>query len=212
MALFITFEGIEGSGKSTQIRNLSAKLASCGEQVVATREPGGCQISDAIRGIVLDPAHRDMVPRAELLLYAAARAQHVAEIIKPALAAGKHVLCDRFFDATTVYQGLGRGLPPETLSAINHFATGSMVPDLTLLLDIPAEVGLMRARQRNDSLQLDAESRFEEEDLSFHQRIRTGYLELANSAERFRIIDANGSPGAVAERVWTVVDRFMTGQ
>ena len=187
MALFITFEGIEGSGKSTQIRNLSAKLVSCGEQVVATR-------------------------RTELLLYAAARAQHVAEIIEPALVAGKHVLCDRFFDATTVYQGLGRGLPLETLSAINNFATGSMVPDLTLLLDIPADVGLMRARQRNDRLQLETESRFEAEDLSFHQRIRTGYLELAKSAERFRIIDANGPPEAVAERVWKTVERFMTGQ
>lgn len=212
MSLFITFEGIEGSGKSTQSRLLCAHLQALGHQVVVTREPGGCKIADAIRSIVLDPENRAMVPRAELLLYNAARAQHVEEVIKPALDAGRLVLCDRFFDATAVYQGTGRGLAPEGLTMINQFATGGLTPDLTLLLDFPAEIGLERARQRNDMEGLTSEGRFEAEALDFHQRIRQGYLELARSQSRFRIVDATGSPEEVAVRVRNMTDLFLKEQ
>ena len=192
MSFFITFEGIEGSGKTTQLLLLQAYLQALGYQVAATREPGGCPISDAIRALLLNPENDNMAARTELLLYSAARAQHVDEVIRPALAEGKIVLCDRFSDATTVYQGAGRGLDLAQLETINKFATDGLVPDLTLLLDYPVEAGLQRARTRNRNDKLEAEGRFELEALAFHQRIRHGYLELAQSRNRFCIIDALG--------------------
>ncbi len=209
MPFFITFEGIEGSGKSTQLLRLQDYLLSLGYQVAATREPGGCQISDAIRVLLLNPENEDMAARTELLLYSASRAQHVAEVIRPALSEGKIVLCDRFSDATTVYQGAGRGLDLAQLESINRFAAEGLVPDLTLLLDYPVEAGLPRARERNRNNNLESEGRFELETLAFHQRIRRGYLELAAGQERFSIIDALGREDVVAQRITAAVDHFL---
>jgi dTMP kinase len=209
MSPFITFEGIEGSGKTTQLLRLLEHLQKLGHQVVATREPGGCQISDAIRSLLLDPENNIMASQTELLLYSAARAQHVAEIIRPALKEGKIVLCDRFADATTVYQGAGRGLDMMQLETINKYAADGLTPDLTLLLDYPAEEGLQRARARNHIGNLESEGRFELEALSFHQRIRQGYLDLATKEERVHIINALGNEDAVAERINAAVDHFL---
>jgi dTMP kinase len=209
MAFFITFEGIEGSGKSTQIQTLMKQLETRGHRVLATREPGGCPIADVIRAILLDSANRALVPRAELLLYAAARAQHVEQVIRPALAAQTIVLCDRFADATTAYQGGGRGLNTELVEELNAIATGGLRPDLTLLFDMPVELGLSRARHRNQHETLRDENRFEMEELDFHRRVRAAYLALAEREERFRIIDATGTVDTVAARVSTTVEAFL---
>jgi dTMP kinase len=209
MSLFITFEGIEGSGKTTQIRLLAERLGTAGKAVVATREPGGCPIADMIRQILLSPGNGALVPRAELLLYAAARAQHVDEVIIPALKEGKIVLCDRFIDATLAYQGHGRQLDAALIDRLNQLATGGLYPDLTLLLDMPAEKGLRRARQRNEDQNLGNEDRFEQESLAFHSRVRQGYLFLAEGQKRFRRIDAEGTAEEVAMRIAAVVDPFL---
>lgn len=204
--MFITFEGIEGSGKSTQISRLSEWLsAQFNQEPVVTREPGGCAIADKIRGILLDGANSEMNVQAELLLYAAARAQHVAQIICPALKNGQIVLCDRYSDATLAYQGFGRGLPRPLIEEINQLATLGTKPDLTLLLDFDPEIGLSRAIQRNATATGPDENRFEQEDLDFHRRIRDGYLSLAAAEDRFCIIDANGDADSVASRIRTAV-------
>ena len=153
-----------------------------------------------------------MASRTELLLYSAARAQHVVECVEPALKAGKVVLCDRFSDATTVYQGAGRGLDMQQLESINKFATNGLTPDLTLLLDYPVEEGLQRARSRNDNESLEAEGRFELEALAFHRRIRQGYLELAARQDRFRVVDALGDISTVSRRITSVVDQFLAAR
>jgi len=210
MSFFITFEGVEGSGKTTQIQALRQQLESRGQRVLATREPGGCPIADAIRAILLDSANRVLVPRAELLLYAAARAQHIEEVVRPALANGVIVLCDRFADATTAYQGGGRSLDAGLVKELNAIATAGLLPDLTLLFDIPVELGLSRARHRNQHGALLDEGRFEMEDLDFHQRVRAAYLALAGHEGRFRIVDATGPAELVAARVMAVVDAFLT--
>jgi dTMP kinase len=212
MSFFITLEGIEGSGKTTQLLRLQEHLRTLGHKVAVTREPGGCRISDAIRSLLLDPGNDAIAPHTELLLYSAARAQHVAEFIIPALEQGKIVLCDRFADATTVYQGAGRGLDMTQLEAINRFASRGLVPDMTLLLDYPVEDGLHRARARNHNGNLESEGRFELESLGFHQRIRQGYLDLAAREERFRVIDALGDEDAVAERIINAVDQFLASR
>lgn len=210
MSFFITFEGIEGSGKSTQILALRQQLESRGHRVLATREPGGCPIADAIRAILLDSANHTLVPRAELLLYAAARAQHIEQIVRPALAEGTIVLCDRFADATTAYQGGGRRLDADLVKGLNAIATAGLLPDLTLLFDMPVELGLSRARRRNQLDPLLDEGRFEMEELDFHERVRTAYLALTEHESRFRIIDATGPVEQVAARVAVVVDDFLT--
>jgi dTMP kinase len=208
MSLFITFEGIEGSGKSTQIGRLAERLRRRGAQVVVTREPGGCPIADAIRRILLHPDSSALVPRAELLLYAAARAQHVDEVIRPALAQGKIVLCDRFVDATVAYQGEGRGLDANLIASLNDLAADGLLPHLTLLLDMPVEVGLRRARDRNSAAD-NGEDRFERESLAFHDRVRAGYLKLARREKRFRIIDADAPVEEVADRINRAVDDLL---
>ena len=212
MALFITFEGIEGSGKSTQIHLLGRHLEGCGYRVLITREPGGCAIADAIRAILLDSGNRALRPRAELLLYAAARAQHVEEVIRPALAAGTLVLCDRFADATTAYQGGGRRLDAGLVAQLNAIAGAGLTPDLTLLLDCPIELGLPRARRRNEARPQRDEGRFEMEQLDFHQRVRAAYLALAACETRFRVIDATGPADQVAGRVTAAVEAFLPGR
>ncbi len=207
---FITFEGIEGSGKSTQIARLADHLAARGTRNVLTREPGGTSIGEQVRTILLDPANRSLDPAAELLLYAAGRAQHLREIILPALKDGMIVLCDRFSDATLAYQGYGRGLDIETIRSLDRIVTAGERPDLTLLFDIEAAVGIARARGRNSSRGLEKEARFENEELAFHERVRRGYLTLAaREPERIRVVDASGTPEAVQEKVRSIVNGML---
>lgn len=193
MGFFITFEGIEGCGKTTQLRRTAERLSRSGYEVVITREPGGCPIADSIRAILLDAANSAMVPLAELLLYAAARAQHVAEVITPALAAGKVVLCDRFTDSTLAYQGYGRDLDRGLIARLNELAAGAVRPDLTIVLDCPVDVGLARAMKRINGTQAAREERFEQESRLFHVRVRDGFLALAAAEpHRFAVIDGSG--------------------
>jgi len=197
--MFITFEGIEGCGKSTQIALLAASLQQAGQQVLLTREPGGCPIADQIRGVLLDAANTALMPMAELMLYAASRSQHLAEVVSPALAEGTIVLCDRFSDATRAYQSFGRGIDRQTIETLNNLACNGISPDLTVLLDCPVETGLGRARQRIESTRGPREERFELESLAFHQRVRDGYLQLAaEEPGRFVIVDAAAKPAQVA--------------
>ncbi|MCM0084341.1 dTMP kinase [Geomonas sp. Red32] len=194
MAFFITFEGVEGCGKTTQLKRLKERIEEAGERVTATREPGGSPVADKIRAILLDAENRDMVPLAELLLYAAARAQHVQEVIAPALERGDIVLCDRFTDATMAYQGYGRELNLETIGQLNELATGGLQPQLTVLIDCPVEVGLTRALARIESTTGAREERFELESVRFHERVRDGYLRLAATyPDRFVVVDGSGS-------------------
>lgn len=193
MGFFITFEGIEGCGKSTQLKLLAGNLTARGVGVTVTREPGGCPIADQVRGILLDADNRAMTPMAELLLYAAARAQHMAEIVVPALNSGRIVICDRFTDATIAYQGYGRGLDLGIINQLNQLATAGVRPDLTILLDCPVKVGLSRAMDRINSSQGAREERFELESMQFHQRVRDGYLEMAaREPDRFMVINGEG--------------------
>ena len=194
MGFFITFEGIEGCGKTTQLRLAAERLTVAGYEVVVTREPGGCPIADEIRAILLDARNTAMVPLAELLLYAAARVQHVSEVIAPALAAGKIVLCDRFTDSTLAYQGYGRGLDKELIARLNTLAAGAVMPDLTIVLDCPVEIGLARAMARINGSTAAREERFEQESRLFHERIRDGFLALA-AAEPRRFVVIDGSRG-----------------
>lgn len=193
--MFITFEGIEGSGKTTQMRRLAERLPGA----IVTKEPGGTPSADRIRAILLDSSSK-LDPVAELFLFAASRRQHVVEVIRPALERGAIVLCDRFTDATLAYQGFGRVLDLDKLRLLNDWATDSLKPDVTLLLDLPEEVGLRRARSRNVAAPSD-EGRFEAEDLRFHRRVREGYLALAAAEpQRFIVIDADGGVDEVFER------------
>lgn len=210
MALFITFEGIEGSGKSTQIRHLFEFLRGRDLEVLMTREPGGTLAGEKVRGILLDPMMRGLIPRAELFLYAAARIQHIEEIIQPALAAGKVVLCDRFVDATVAYQGYGREIPLSEVKVVNSLAALDLKPDLTFLLDLPVEAGLKRARERNEADASSATSRFEQEDLDFHGRVREGYLAIAAADRpRVKIIPADQPVERVAKQIQAVVSRAL---
>ena len=201
---FITFEGIEGCGKSTQIALLRDCLAESGHSVLVTREPGGTPIAEAIRDVLLDPAHGAMGATAELLLYEAARAQHVHEKIAPALEAGQVVLCDRFADSTTAYQGAGRGIDPAILNTLHRMATGGIWPDLTLLIDLPVALGLERARERG------RRDRIEQESIEFHQRVREGFLSLArDEPERIRVIAGDAPVETVHEAVRRAVEAVL---
>jgi dTMP kinase len=207
---FITFEGIEGSGKSTQVVLLANHLKSLGIHVVLTREPGGTPIGDQVRKVLLDPANCALDPTAELLLYAAGRAQHLKEIIRPQLAAGAAVLCDRFADATLAYQGYGRGLDIDTIRTLDAVVCAGLRPDLTILFDIDTAVGVARARGRNSSRGLEAEARFENEAIAFHERVRRGYLTLAGrEPDRIRIVDASRSVDAIQAEVRTIVEEKL---
>ena len=207
---FITFEGVEGSGKSTQIVRLAASLATKGIRTVLTREPGGTLIGEQVRTLLLDPGNRSLDPAAELLLYAASRAQHLSEIIRPSLADGKTVLCDRFTDATLAYQGYGRGLDIEMIRSLDRIVTAGTRPNLTLLFDLEAAQGIERARVRNNSRGLEKEARFENEELAFHERVRRGYRSLAErEPDRIRIVDASGNPEAVQQQVMKIVDEIL---
>ena len=206
---FITFEGIEGSGKTTQIQMLSNYFEERGIDHLLTREPGGTPIGDQIRRLVLDPRNVAMTPTCELLLYGAARAQHIEQVIRPALEAGRLVLCDRFRDATLAYQGYGRGIRLHLIDALHGLETLSLCPDLTFLFDIEARVALERARTRDRTKSKD-ETRLEQEDPAFHERVRSGYLEMARQEPgRFVVLDARGTLEEVHRRVMEAVDRFL---
>lgn len=190
----ITFEGIEGSGKSTQARRAAEFFRGRASELLLEREPGGTGIGSAIRAILLDPANRRLDPIAELMLLEADRRQHVAETLAPALSRGALVLCDRFSDATLAYQGGGRGIDPAVISRIDGWSTGEVRPDLTLLFDCPAEVGLARARARDGG----RTDRFEAEEAEFHRRVRDAYLEIARREPgRFRVLDSTRPPDEV---------------
>ena len=206
---FITFEGIDGSGKSTQMRLLAERLRSDGQDVFEAVEPGGTAIGRQIRRILLDAANQDLRPTAELLLYFASRAQNVEECILPALAAGKIVLCDRFTDSTLAYQGCARGLGEEAVLALDRIACRGLTPDLTLLIDVDVEYGLARAQKRNAGSDA-AETRMDDQSLEFHRKVRESYLSLAKQhADRFRIVDGRGTPETVAERVWASIAAYV---
>ena len=206
--VFITFEGIEGCGKSTQIKILADALRARGLKVVMTREPGGCPIADQIRSILLDANNTALVPSAELLLYAAARAQHVQEVIIPALQAGKVVLCDRFSDSTLAYQGYGRQLDRSTIMFINRFARQDVTPDLTIILDLPVEEGLRRSRMRHGDDP--SELRFENETIHFHNNVKHGFDALLQlDAGRRRRVDATGTIEEVSRTVDGVVSALL---
>ena len=185
--MFITFEGPEGSGKSTQIKLTANWLREQGYTVIATREPGGTAIGDQIRGVLHDVANTAMVSEAEILLYSASRAQIVGEVIRPNLAnPNTIILCDRYFDSTYAYQGYGRGLDLAKLRMITEFATGGLLPDLTLLLDIDVERGLARRVDNDEEM-----NRLDLEKVEFHQRVRNGYFELMEGDARWRLVDAD---------------------
>lgn len=197
---FITLEGVEGVGKSTQVRILADRLESAGHTVVRTREPGGTEVGDRIRAVLLDPNGQAPVDDTELLLMFAARAEHIARVIRPALAAGQWVVCDRFTDATYAYQGGGRNIDPARIAVLEQWVQQGLVPDRTLLLDLPVEEGLDRALGDGDG------DRFERERRAFFERVRETYLERAAAEpERFRVIDAAGDVETVADRVHEAV-------
>ena len=186
-APFVTFEGIEGSGKTTQVRRLSVYLEEKGVPHRVTREPGGTRLADEIRSLLLSPREEPVFPETELLLYEAARAQHVRGVILPALASGQAVLCDRFTDATSAYQGFSRGIDVPRIEDLNAFASGSLIPDLTFLLDLSPEDGFLRVHGRGTLL-----DRMEVESLQFHRKVRDGYLSL-QARDPGRILRIDGS-------------------
>jgi dTMP kinase len=191
--MFITLEGIEGSGKTTQMQQLRNFFDKRGHSCMLTREPGGTDLGKRIRAILLDPASTDLVPKAELLLYMADRAQHIQSLIKPCLAEGKVVLCDRYFDATIVYQGFARGLDSGFIEDLHRLVFDDLKPDITFLLDLEPRIGLARAwKQLESGSRAGVESRFEEETISFHEKVRAGYLQLArHQPKRIRIVDGS---------------------
>ncbi len=194
---FITFEGGEGAGKSTQIANLAEFLRQAAIDVMTTREPGGAPGSEAIRRLLLEGDDERWDPVSESLLHFAARREHLERTIRPAIARGTWVLCDRFADSTTAYQGYGHGIDLAALAALYRFTVGEQQPDLTLILDLPVDIGLQRAAARGN-----AADRYERRDVAFHTRLREGYLAIARSApHRCAVIDASGPVNAVAEAV-----------
>jgi dTMP kinase len=214
MNKLITFEGGEGSGKSTQVKLLGAYLTAKKIPILLTQEPSGTLIGRKIGDILFNRGHQAMCPETELFLFCAARAQHVREVVLPALHEGKYVLCDRFSDATFAYQAAGRGLDPDFIRTINDYCTGQLKPDLTLLFDLPVEIGLQRAGRRDAELKDPSSAdRFEKEKLDFHNRVRQGYLHLrAADPGRFRVVDASRTVEMVAENVRGHIMEFIDRQ
>ena len=221
MSLFVTIEGIEGSGKSTLRSKLAELFTKDEQEILVTREPGATQLGLAIRSLLLDPnAKEEIDPLAELMLFAADRAQHLKEVVRPALARGAIVICDRFIHSTLAYQGYGRGLALDALTRLNALVTDGLVPDLVLLLDLDPEVGLQRARNRQErasgTIRVDqlmqqttvenTWSRFEQQELAFHQRVREGFLALAkNPDQKFFVIDAAKGAEAVQQEAMSAI-------
>lgn len=201
---FITLEGMEGAGKTSRLADLRAFLEARGKSVLATREPGGTALGERLRDVLLAPDQAPMAPLTELLLMFAARSEHVQQVILPALDAGRWVLCDRYVDASYAYQGAGRGLGTAPVAALEALLPQGARPDLTLLLDLPVELGLARARNRS------ANDRFEQESLAFHARVREAYLgRAAEQPQRYRVIDAAASPAVVRAAVETAVSALL---
>ncbi|MBM3859620.1 MAG: dTMP kinase [Verrucomicrobia bacterium] len=202
---FITFEGGEGCGKSTHIERVAARLRARGREVVTLREPGGTDVGEQIRHVLqYSKQSVGMVPETELLLFCASRAQLVREIVAPALGDGKIVLADRFFDSTSVYQGVGRKIDSEKVAAINRFAIGNCVPDLTVVIDLDPRIGLERAKGRE---QFD---RMENQALDFHQRVRQGYLDLARrESQRVKLVDGSRGLAEVGEQIWGLIKHVL---
>jgi dTMP kinase len=209
--MFITLEGIEGAGKTSQLQNIVSFLKTEGYECVTTREPGGTAIGEQIRRVLLDPSNAGLDPAAELLLYIADRIQHIRTVIEPHLKANRTVLCDRYFDATLVYQGYARGLDKSMIHKLHQLVCNNLQPDITLLFDLEPEVGLARAwRQIDNGGRTGLESRFEQEKLDFHQKVRAGYLELARkSPQRVRIIDAGQDEKSVASAIRKELAEFV---
>jgi dTMP kinase len=209
-APFITLEGPEGSGKSTQARMLSARLRALGRDVLDTAEPGGTPIGMQIRRVLLDSKNGDLCPTTELLLMFAARAQNVDQWILPALAAGRIVVSDRFTDSTLVYQGAARGLGAEVVYDVDRIACRGLVPDLTLVIDIDTETGLARAHKRSERTH-DVETRLDQESLAFHRKVREAYHQLAeDEPRRVRLIDGSRTEVEVAADVWAAVEPLLS--
>jgi len=209
--MFITLEGIEGSGKTTQIDSMAASLTRWGYDPLITREPGGTAIGRQIRRILLDPGNTALDGTAEMLLYTADRRQHIQEVIAPALADGRVVICDRYFDATLVYQGGARGVDMTLLRDLHRMVNAGLMPDITFLLDLEPETGLSRAwGQVADGSRSDCETRFEKEALHFHQQVRRCYRDMASrEPQRFECIDAAASPEAVSEQITAALARRL---
>jgi len=202
--MFITIEGGEGGGKSTNIAFIQKYLEKSGQQVIVTREPGGTKLGEKVREVLLNPEHKGMHDDTELLLMFSARAQHIAEVIKPAIAQGKWILCDRFTDATYAYQGGGRGISKERIALLEQWVQGELRPDITLLFDLPVEVGMRRASARAD---LD---RFEQEKLQFFENVRSCYLAMAKEyPNRYRIINAEQALEKVQQDIQIILDEEM---
>jgi len=209
--LFITFEGPEGSGKSTQLRMLGKRLRAGNRPVLETAEPGGTPIGLQIRRVLLDAKNQELCPTAELLLMFAARAQNVDQAILPALGEGRIVICDRFTDSTLVYQGAARGLGAELVYEVDRIACRGLVPDLTLIVDIDIETGLARAHHRNQRSQ-DIETRLDEQSPEFHRKVRAAYHQLSeDEPTRVRLIDGSRSEAEVAANVWAIVEPRLAG-
>ncbi|GFZ99890.1 thymidylate kinase [Paenibacillus marchantiophytorum] len=209
--IFITFEGPDGAGKTTQLKQLAEGLKKLGHDVLVTREPGGTAISDQIRSIILDPAHKEMVDQAEVLLYAASRAQHVHQLILPALQAGRIVLCDRFIDASVAYQAYGLGIDVDQVKEISRYASSGLQATRTYILDVPVEVSLARLHHRagsgSDAQQLD---RIEQKHVDYHSRVRAGFHQIAaDHPERVRVVDANRSEEEIAADIWTDCNQLL---
>jgi len=205
--ILVSFEGSEGSGKSTQIARLAQRLQQLGREVVATREPGGTEIGEQIRNIIVHNSKGDeMCAETELLLFTAARAQVVREVIAPALLRGAVVLSDRYLDSSTVYQGIARNLAPDPVNQINRFAVGNVMPDMTIVIDVPTEVSLARIRQRASDLP----DRMERENIEFYKKVREGYLLLAQQwPERVVVIDGTQSPDVIEQEIWAGVQERL---
>lgn len=207
--VFITFEGMDGSGKTTQMRRLAERLRAIGRTVVETAEPGGTRIGAQIRRILLDSANQELSPSAELLLYFASRAQNVDECILPALDRGEVVLADRFTDSSLVYQGCGRGLGAENVMALDRIACRGLKPDLTVLVDIDAETSLARARTRNTA-ETSSETRMDDQALEFHRRVWEAYHALAaREPERVKMVDGAASIDEIDRAIWQIVSAYV---
>lgn len=202
---FITFEGLDGSGKTTQAQRLAAYFEKRGYPTVLTREPGGTPLAEEIRRVILTPTAEDLAPMAEILLYAASRAQHVENLIKPALAEGKIVISDRFVDSSIAYQGFGLGYDRELIQQVNHWAVGGLIPDLTFFIDVDTEQALKRLRSRNHDHE-EAEDRIESREILFHHRVRDGFLSLTKEDSRFIHIAADGKS---IEQIQAVVTGYV---
>lgn len=203
----ISFEGAEGSGKTTQIARLAKRITKLERDVVSVREPGGTEIGEQVRNIIVHNSRGDeMCAETELLLFAAARAQLVREVIAPALLKGSIVLSDRFMDSSTVYQGIGRNLAADPVTQINHFAIGNVMPNLTIVLDVPEEVSLQRIRQRAS----DVPDRMERENIDFYKKIRQGYLLLAQSMpDRIVVVDGTHDENTIEKKIWSAVKKVI---